>query len=56
MIYFVKWQPFAIKTGYYSYVNMFTFCIHTVMRFGILELRNRATKPSYAKWSHTSSY
>ena len=25
-------------------------------RFGILELRNRVTKPSYAKWRHTSSY
>ena len=26
------------------------------LRFGILELRNRVTKPSYAKWRHTSSY
>ena len=25
-------------------------------RFGILELRNRVTKPSYAKLRHTSSY
>ena len=25
-------------------------------RFGIIELRDRFTKPSYAKWRHTSSY
>ena len=25
-------------------------------RFGILELRNRVTKPSYVKRRHTSSY
>ena len=25
-------------------------------RFGILELRNLVTKPSYVKWRHTSSY
>ena len=25
-------------------------------RFGILELRNLVTNPSYVKWRHTSSY
>ena len=29
---------------------------HVFARFGILELRNRITKPSYTKWCHTSSY
>ena len=27
-----------------------------ILRFRILELRNQVTKPSYAKWRHTSSY
>ena len=42
--FFIKWNKIQFKI------------IFKKWRFGILELRNRITKPSYAKWRHTSSY
>ena len=36
--------------------NVVKKCFVNLLRLGILELRNRVPKPSYAKWRHTSSY
>ena len=36
--------------------NVVKKCFVNLLRLGILELRNRVPKSSYAKWRHTSSY
>ena len=45
-------KSWCCRTSYKKLENV----MKRIRRFGVLELRNRVTKTSYAKWHHTSSY
>ena len=50
---------FTRKQSFYKRVLLKAPVIYVewfIKRFEILELQNRVTKPSYAKWRHTSDY